>query len=256
MLYACLRQFEGRPHHFYHVNGKHKYRRSPSACAIFSPLVPIIRRDTVVGELLDDYRTCSIVSICAPNAFEFEKKRNEPAPCVPCVPKASAIGTNERGDDFEKITLREAMRDRVYRALTMFWRHGCTDLVLSAFGCGAHGNNPDVVATIFRDLLSREFEGRFRTIVFAIQVNRTANYDAFKKAFSAKYGFVPEENEESSEHPPPEHKTEEVFDCNCLLPTLHETSMPPASGKHKIQFHHSVSFNAGACCHAEQQPKC
>ena len=69
LLYPCLEQFEHEEHHFYVVNNKAKYKESSSACAIFSPRVPVIREDTMIGELLSSYCTYSFVSLPAPNAF-------------------------------------------------------------------------------------------------------------------------------------------------------------------------------------------
>jgi uncharacterized protein (TIGR02452 family) len=47
--------------------------------------------------------------------------------------------------------------------------HGHTELVLSAFGCGAFCNPPRHVARLFRQALTeREFEGVFQRVVFAV----------------------------------------------------------------------------------------
>jgi uncharacterized protein (TIGR02452 family) len=175
LLYPCLLQFENKPHYFYYVNRKPKYQGSPSSCAIFTPLVPVIRDDTVQGTLLDKYYKFSFVSIPAPNAFVLGPTEN--------VPKAQAPGTDSSMQDFETMPLNEAMRDRCFRALCIMAEHGCTDLVLCAFGCGVHGNNPVEVAATFRSILSNELKGRFRVVVFAIQRSRHGNYKAFIEAF-------------------------------------------------------------------------
>jgi uncharacterized protein (TIGR02452 family) len=85
--------------------------------------------------------------------------------------------------DFETMPLNEAMRDRCFRALCIMAEHECTDLVLCAFGCGVHGNNPVEVAATFRSILSNELKGRFRVVVSAIQRSRHGNYKAFIEAF-------------------------------------------------------------------------
>lgn len=203
LLYPCLAQYEFLPHHFYVVNNKPKYRDTSSACAIFCPRVPVIRRDPdVKGQLLDDYFECSFVSIPAPNAFVLggqdydyydddndnehdtkndnsDQQQQQQEPTV--VPKAQKPGST---DEVEHITLHQALHDRIHRALCMFALNGCTDLVLCAFGCGVHGNSPTTVATIFRqELESPTFRGCFRTVVFAIQPSRTGNYKAFQQVF-------------------------------------------------------------------------
>jgi uncharacterized protein (TIGR02452 family) len=97
------------------------------------------------------------------------------------IPKASLPGTSQ--ENYGMMTLKEAMRDRLFRALSIFNEHGCTDLVLCAFGCGVHGNQPDMVAAIFRGLLDGAFKGRFHRVVFAIHMERNANFQAFANVF-------------------------------------------------------------------------
>jgi len=199
LLYPCLAQYEFLPHHFYVVNNSPKYKdaNTSSACAIFSPRVPVIRHDPDVrGTLLDDYYECSFVSIPAPNAFvlggqDFDdsdntndndnsNNSNGDDNDQQVVPKAQKPGST---DEVEHITLHQALHDRIYRALSMFALNGCTDLVLCAFGCGVHGNSPQAVATIFRQELETTFRGCFRTVVFAVQPSRTGNYKAFQQIF-------------------------------------------------------------------------
>lgn len=178
LLYPCLLSFENKPHYFYNVNRKPKYEASSSSCAIFSPRVPVIREDTVQGKLLDEPYLFSFCSIPAPNAFVLGKDEQQ------TVPKAQAPGTNAIDNNYETMPLMEAMHDRCFRALCIMAEHGCTDLVLCAFGCGVHGNNPIEVAETFRSiLLSNEMKGRFRTVAFAIQRSRHANYKAFIETF-------------------------------------------------------------------------
>lgn len=107
LLFPCLLQFENMPHYFYHVNRKPKYQGSLSSCAMFSPLVPIIRDDTVQGTLLDEYLKFSFVSILAPNAFVLGST-DEP------VPKAQAPGTSNSSAEHETMPLKEAMCDRCF----------------------------------------------------------------------------------------------------------------------------------------------
>ena len=200
LLYPCLQKFENRPHHFYYINHKEKYRQNASSCAIFAPHVPVIRRDTVRGDLLDQHRLCSFVNIPSANAFVVgpdcrngsgsfgdgdddgddvdNDDRSAVSDSQKCIPKAQPIGD---AAPHEHETLGEAMRDRLFRALSIFHEHGVTDLVLCAFGCGAHGNNPETIAKIFREFLLDDgpFQNHFDNVVFAIQPSRTTNYEAF-----------------------------------------------------------------------------
>ena len=84
--------------------------------------------------------------------------------------------------------LLSSLSDRIHRALAAFVLGGCTDLVLPAFGCGVHGNDPTMVASVFREMLTdpNQFGGRFRTVVFAVPPSRKQNYQAFAAYFQKK----------------------------------------------------------------------
>jgi len=179
LLYPCIAQFQLKRDHFYQINNSDQYRFSSSSCALFSPRVPVIRKDNVEGKLLDAYYECSFVSIPAANAFTAEKGAN-----------SSPAATPEPQDPDDSIdyeskrqVLENAMSDRIFRALSIFAEQGCTDLVLSAFGCGVHGNDPSMVADIFKEMITKDFKGCFKTVVFAIQRSRPANYTAFSSVF-------------------------------------------------------------------------
>ena len=148
LLYPCLEQYKDRPHYFYYVNQLAKYQESSSSCAIYCPRVPVIREDSMRGDLLDNFRKFSFVSIPAPNAFVLGKDEEA------TVPKAQKIGADEKDREF--MSVDSAMRDRLFRALSIFAENGCTDLVLCAFGCGVHGNNPRKIAECFKSIFLNE----------------------------------------------------------------------------------------------------
>jgi len=196
LLYPCLLQYKDKPNHYYYVNNKPKYIQSSSSCAIFSPRVPVIRQDTMQGPLLDECLLFSFVSIPAPNAFvlgrdnsdsfgsdgdEDENNNNENNAAV--VPKAQSPEESARNEAYDHIPLKDAMHDRCFRALCIFAEQGCTEVVLCAYGCGVHGNNPKEIADTFKDILANELKGRFRSVAFAIQPSRHANYKAFVETF-------------------------------------------------------------------------
>lgn len=85
----------------------------------------------------------------------------------------------------KRLALLSSLSDRIHRALSAFVLGNCTDLVLPAFGCGVHGNDPSMVASVFREMLTdpNQFGGRFRTVVFAIPPSRKQNYQAFSAYF-------------------------------------------------------------------------
>lgn len=177
LLYPCLEQYKDRPHHFYYVNQKAKYYESSSSCAIFCPRVPVIREDSMEGFLLDNYRHMSFVNIPAPNAFVLGTDDEEAT-----IPKAQKPGADEKDKEF--MSIDAAMHDRLFRALSIFAENGCTHLVLCAFGCGVHGNNPKTIANCFKSILSNELKGRFRMVVFAIQPSRPQNFEEFAAVFA------------------------------------------------------------------------
>jgi uncharacterized protein (TIGR02452 family) len=158
-LYPCLAQYKDRQHYFYYVNHEHKYQESSSSCAIYCPKVPVIREGSIQGDLLDTPLKFSMVSIPAPNAFELASH---------AVPKAQLPGAKDRNEAYENMAIDSAMHDRLFRALSIFAEQGCTDLVLCAFGCGVHGNNPKKIATCIQDILSKELKGRFRAVATSV----------------------------------------------------------------------------------------
>ena len=102
---------------------------------IYSPGVPVFRN----GEtLLDEPWTVGVISAAAPR-----------------VPGAMGVATEE------------AFRRRIPRILRLGLREGHDSIVLGAWGCGANGNDPRVVARIFRDAID-EIRGAYAVIVFAI----------------------------------------------------------------------------------------
>lgn len=98
------------------------------------------------------------------------------------------VETPDEKMEQKRCALLASLSDRIHRALSAFALGNCTDLVLPAFGCGVHGNDPSMVASVFRELLSdpNQFGGRFRTVVFAVPPCRKQNYQAFEAFFQKK----------------------------------------------------------------------
>lgn len=209
LLYSCISQpkfqSDGR---FYGKNRSFRY--GTSNCVIFSPDVPVIRKDEVEGKLLDTYERVSFVTIPAPNAFttsnntgkeynDVESEERQKKLSSSHRRKASAVDLTsispEKSSTYFDDKLEEKRRallaslsDRIHRALSAFVLGDCTDLVLPAFGCGVHGNDPIMVASVFREMLTdhNQFGGRFRTVVFAVPPCRKQNYQAFAAYFQQK----------------------------------------------------------------------
>ena len=190
-----------------HFQGKNRsLRYGTSNCVIFSPDVPVIREDSVEGKLLDKPAKVSFVTIPAPNAFttstnsgkeyndiesdERHKRMGSNSRNNSCVELADLANEEDFDEKFEqkRKALLDSLSDRIHRALSAFVLGKCTDLVLPAFGCGVHGNDPSMVASVFREMLTdpNQFGGRFRTVVFAIPPSRKQNYQAFASYFQKK----------------------------------------------------------------------
>jgi len=83
--------------------------------------------------------------------------------------------------DYEK-----GMKNKIRSMLRVAVHNGNDSLLLSAFGCGAFGNKPEVVSRLYQLVLAeREFAGCFRKVVFGIinDRNGAGNLDAFKARF-------------------------------------------------------------------------
>jgi uncharacterized protein (TIGR02452 family) len=156
LLWPTLKQFEDKRNKMYKTNNSSsEFKTSPSACAIYSPNVPVIRKDSLQANFLDAHEECSIVSLPPPNAF--------------------AVGGG--------FMLKRTMKERLHRSLSIFAENGCTDLVLCSYGCGTRGNDPSMVATIYNELLTNEFKGYFNRVIFSINPKKHIEYDAFASVF-------------------------------------------------------------------------
>jgi uncharacterized protein (TIGR02452 family) len=155
LLWPCLTQFENKKNTIYTINKSDEFSLSPSSCAIYSPDVPIIRQDALQADMLDEYQKVSFVSLPPPNAFELADDK----------------------------LVRSALKKHIYRALCIFAENKCEDLVLCAYGCGTRGNEPKMVAEVFKDILSNELKGHFSRVVFAINPRKEDEYQAFASVF-------------------------------------------------------------------------
>ena len=83
-------------------------------------------------------------------------------------------------------TISETFLRRIRIILRIAAENGYKDLILGAWGCGAFGNNPTLVAEAFRTALHEDGIGTlFDHAVFAIYGSETGkNYNAFREVFS------------------------------------------------------------------------
>ena len=112
--------------------------------AIYSPQVPFFRSEAL--SLEERPFAMSIVTSPAPNAGALLRQQPD-----------------------REEQLEPTLRNRAGQVLAIAQAHGHRTLVLGAWGCGAFGNEPELVADAFaRWLEGPRFEGAFERVVFAV----------------------------------------------------------------------------------------
>lgn len=159
-LYPTIKQMN----EMYDYNRKNK-TGFYSDYMIFSPKVPVFRHDN--GYLLDKPYLLSIITSPAVNA---------------------GIVREREKDKFNQI--ENVMYSRILKILAIAKAQKQEALVLGAFGCGVFGNNPVVVAKLFKEALKdSRFENQFKKVVFAIYEGTPQKpmLNTFKRAFQERY---------------------------------------------------------------------
>jgi uncharacterized protein (TIGR02452 family) len=153
-LYACLDGRSMYPFHRRHDDSLH------TDYVIYSPSVVVFRDDD--GRLLENPFTCSFLTAPAPNAGAVLQR--DPA----------------RGDE-----LRQALRRRIDKVLSVAAVEGYDAIILGAWGCGVFKNDPREVARQFQAALTGDFAGVFRLISFAVldRSNDGGTIAPFERAF-------------------------------------------------------------------------
>ncbi len=86
----------------------------------------------------------------------------------------------------DDIAYEEGTKAKIRAILTAAIENNNDSLVLSAFGCGAFRNDPEVMALFFKQVLNEEmFKGRFLKISFSIPDMQSKNYQVFAEAFKS-----------------------------------------------------------------------
>jgi len=124
-------------------------------------------------------------AIYSPNVIYFRRNRNYNYDILPfkeqvtiAVVTAAAPINHRRGLRVNSMNLKNVLKKDQYkkfrRKIRTVYRIAATKkieaLVLGAWGCGAFGNNPLAVATLFKEVLEeKEFDGAgFKRVVFAV----------------------------------------------------------------------------------------
>jgi len=89
------------------------------------------------------------------------------------------LNSKEAPDDYIDI-----MANKISTILYVPYKHGCKNIVLSAFGCGVFKNDPLFVSSLFKKLLDSGYSSLYNKVVFAILNDRNSvsnNYEIFNK---------------------------------------------------------------------------
>ena len=126
--------------------------------AIYSPKVPFIK--DVQGNFIDNPFLVSIITMPAPNLSSLKK------------------------EDFSDL-LKGLLRERAIRILSIAADHNHKNIILGAWGCGAYGNDPLIVAESFK--LALENVPAFENVCFAVYDNRPGQpiFNIFKDVFKS-----------------------------------------------------------------------
>jgi uncharacterized protein (TIGR02452 family) len=152
-LYACINGNAMYRHHAPMPGGFY------TNYAVYSPAVPVFKDDE--GELLDEPYLCAFVT----------------APAV----NVGAI------DDDERQLVRDEMRERIDKVLTLMAGHGHDAAVLGAWGCGVFKNDPETIAELFAKALRGKFASTFAKVVFAVL--DSSNEKRFIGPFEERFSF-------------------------------------------------------------------
>lgn len=143
-LYNVLREFGM----FYAENEKSLNRSLYTDRAIYSPCV-IFERDGKQAE-------CAVITCAAPNF------------------------SAARGRGVTQSENEAALQKRVDFVISIAEEQACETVILGAWGCGVFGQNPRVVARLFKERLA---ESAIKRAVFAIP-GQNNNYTSFKETFN------------------------------------------------------------------------
>ena len=154
-LYASIKSSAAAE--MYRYNNTH-VSQVESDYMLLSPDVCVFRNEHC--ELLEQPFMAAVITIPAPNRHG-----------------AAAFASKE--------LIAETMTRRIRIMLRIAAKHGCRELVLGAWGCGAFGNSPSEVSGYFKSVLVDEEYGRcFDKVVFAIYGKADGrNFMAFQKRF-------------------------------------------------------------------------
>ena len=147
--------------------------------ALYSPGVPVFR-DLTAEEKLGKHYAQEIPLFRKPAPLA-DPTAVYPIAIITC-PAPMVYHVKMKGKESE---LSSTMEERIRRILTIAANAKHEAVVLGAFGCGAFGNDPTMVATHFKALVQGEFRRYFKKVIFAIRGGvGDPNYAEFRNVFA------------------------------------------------------------------------
>ncbi len=107
------------------------------------------------------------------------------------APNKGAMIQNHCPDQIRELEF--TFRSRIEKMLRLAASQEVECLILGAWGCGVFRNEPAEVAAYFHELLTGEYQGCFKKIVFAVY-DRSKSQDCYR-AFSQKFELQKESHE-------------------------------------------------------------
>lgn len=96
------------------------------------------------------------------------------------VVSSTAVNSNVIKDKRDRMCIEYMMKNRMTLITRLFVENKCDAIILGAYGCGFFGNDPYVMASIWRGII-RDYGGYFKNIVFAIPNDKDNNFATFKE---------------------------------------------------------------------------
>lgn len=153
-LHPCLKTAPLRQDYYdFHIRlGDHRY----TDARIYVPGVYVIKSDVDFPQLLpqNDWFPVDVITCAAPNLHGCARMSGK-----------------------ELLSIHKSRGEKILRTAAA---HGADCMVLGAFGCGAFGNDPHVVARAYRELLA-DLGGLFTEVVFAVYASSrdSVNFQIF-----------------------------------------------------------------------------
>lgn len=146
-LYNVLSQFENS---FYEWNRKNLNRSLYLNRGLYSP--------NIVFQYNGEEFYCDVITCAAPNKSAAQEYK----------------GVEDRDNTI-------LLRMRIRYILDIAMENKVDTLILGAYGCGVFGQNPEEVASIFKECLNTKHSNCFSKVVFAIPKGKDGNLEAFQK---------------------------------------------------------------------------